>query len=98
MRRFEQTIHMKCQYFSLKKKSSAAVVTGVLSVKGSRYTFRESNAVKITLPPFWKEIYFRRTVFALLGSKLFAFNVYSFSKGLDVQESKQEVTEVVSLV
>ena len=53
---------------------------------------RGSDVHSNILPPFWKEVYSKRKEFAPLIEK------NNFQKGIYVQESKQEVTKVVSLV
>ena len=46
-------------------------------VKGSGYTFKRGNSVKIVLPPFWKGVLLNRKKKQLLkGSKLFPFNPF----------------------
>ena len=70
-------------------------VTMIINFKGNQYTFKGDNYLKIVLAPFWKGP-------TLKGKNLLPRGANSFqdlfSKELDVQESKQEVTKVVSLV
>ena len=56
------------------------------------------NSAKIILPPFWKGVYSKRKEFAPKGSKFFPFRVDPFQKESDMQEQKEEVTIIVSLV
>ena len=65
--------------------------------KKNGYTFKGSYSIKIALLPFWKEVYSKRKEFAPFGS-VFSFRKDPFSEGGCVQESKQEVTKVVSLI
>ena len=48
--------------------------------------------------PLGKGIHPKRKEFAPKGSKFFPFRTNPFPKGSDVQESKQVVTQMVSLV
>ena len=50
------------------------------------------------LPPFRKGIYFKRKKKLLLVRAFFSFRVDPFSEGFGVQERKQEVAKVASLV
>ena len=68
------------------------------SIKGHWYTFKGDNSVKVVFAPFWKGTYSKRKEFAPIGSKFFPFRVDPFQIGTDVQERKQELTKVVSLV
>ena len=55
----------------------------------------EGNFVKIVFASLLHEVYSKRKEFAPI---FFSFRVDLFQKGLDVKKSKQEVTEVISLV
>ena len=55
------------------------------------YPFRGGNFVKNCLPPSEKGSAPKRKEFAPNGSKFFPFRGDPFQKGLNMQESKQEV-------
>ena len=43
--------------------------------------FQGDNSVKIVLPPFGKDVHFKRKEFATPGSKFLSFRVDRFSEG-----------------
>ena len=62
-------------------------------VKMNEYTFRESNST-LDFAASWEGLFSKRKEFAFLESKFMPFSLDPFEKGLDVQESKQQVAEV----
>ena len=59
------------------------------------YTFKVGISFKIVLASFWKGVYSKRKEFAPKGANSF---LLPFSEETCVQESKEEVTKVVSHV
>ena len=58
----------------------------------NEYTFRESNSI-LDFAASWEGLFSKRKEFAFLESKFMPFSLDAFEKELDVQESKQQVTE-----
>ena len=52
-----------------------------LYIKGSWYTYRGGNSIKIALFPFWKSVYSKRKEFAPHGSKFFPSRIDPISEG-----------------
>ena len=80
----------------LKREAEILLYVLFLSVSihltGNEYNSKVGNSSKLFLVPFWKGAYSKMEEFAPKGNKFFPFRVDPFRKGIDVQESKQEVT------
>ena len=87
--------------FSPHSADSIFTSADILMLKGNEYTYthsRETNLLKLFLPPFWKVVYSEKKSFAPLWSKIFPFRVNPFLEGDYIHKSKQESTEIVSVV
>ena len=56
------------------------------------------TAAQVGFAPFGKGVYSKRKEFVPNGSQFFPLELIPFQKWIDIQESKHEVTKVVSLV
>ena len=63
----------------------------------SGYIFRESNAVKMFYPPFWKGVYSKRKKIAPVPRKQILSLKSAFKRDLVCIKSEYKVTKVVSL-
>ena len=90
-----QSVHPRI-LFTFKDTFSAVTVRYYL--KRNEYNVKESFSVKTVLSPYENGSALKKKKFTPRGSKFLPFTIDIFPEGILVQESRQEPTNIVSLI
>ena len=69
-----------------------------INLKGSSYTFKGDNSIKTLLPQYWKGSSLKGNNLLPLGANHFLLKKTPLQSVIYVQERKQEVTTIVSIL